>query len=805
MKGIIVQELQVPNPEFIEAVKQGYSTWGMKETIFNFTPLPDGSMLIPRGYRKRLISLAEDFNEELIVKDHRTYFPPRVDIDSSQINLRPHQWSALSAVSSGETEGVICAPAGSGKTVIGLAITAMLGQPTLWITHTNPLAKQVIERINKFLPSLQDDDIGMLGSGKWKMGNIFTVGMVQTLVRRKDLHKIMNNFGLVIVDECLPAETKISMLDGTLKDVSEVKNGDITTFGEVSNKFSRISDSLIVFRGSWGEIKGTPTHRLPFIPKQKLLLNKHINTFRKLKSSDVEISEMSKINKKDFLLIEDSVCHTEKYEIGKEKARMLAIVACDGHIEKHLYCVQIGVKKDKKWFLKEMQTNCTFVDDNDIRISNCARGDLIIRNYSKKLISFLHNYIESGKKVNLLIPDLLEYASYEDIKNYIQVVFDTEGGLNKNQITITMSMPKFLYGIQHLLKKFGIVSRVVPIKAKKGYARLAISGYDAFLFYQKIGFSMERKQSTLLEIVKKCTKFVRRVEYNGIVYRCARVLKKRTVRGKVETFDFTTSKHFFVANGVLSSNCHHTPSSTFRKVVSQLNPYYLFGLTATPNRRDKLEKLMFQVIGDIFSKISMKKVEKHGGVMMPKILYRTLDSKVIESNQIQTILKNNIINNEDRNLVIVQDIVREAMLGNYCIVVSDRKVHCEKLVELISAAWAKTGIATGDYNKKYVEEQVKRFEDGEITVLVTTFALLGEGFDIAFLNRAFVAMPFRAENKVVQLIGRIQRTAEGKKDAVVYDYVDHNIGVLRNQFYAGEGKPCRYNAYAKLGLKIEPL
>ncbi|MFA6887651.1 MAG: helicase-related protein, partial [Fermentimonas sp.] len=252
-------------------------------------------------------------------------------------------------------------------------------------------------------------------------------------------------------------------------------------------------------------------------------------------------------------------------------------------------------------------------------------------------------------------------------------------------------------------------------------------------------------------------------------------------------------------------NCHHTPSSTFRKVVSQLNPYYLFGLTATPNRRDKLEKLMFQVIGDIFSKISMKKVEKHGGVMMPKILYRTLDSKVIESNQIQTILKNNIINNEDRNLVIVQDIVREAMLGNYCIVVSDRKVHCEKLVELISAAWAKTGIATGDYNKKYVEEQVKRFEDGEITVLVTTFALLGEGFDIAFLNRAFVAMPFRAENKVVQLIGRIQRTAEGKKDAVVYDYVDHNIGVLRNQFYAGEGKPCRYNAYAKLGLKIEPL
>ena len=104
-----------------------------------------------------------------------------------------------------------------------------------------------------------------------------------------------------------------------------------------------------------------------------------------------------------------------------------------------------------------------------------------------------------------------------------------------------------------------------------------------------------------------------------------------------------------------------------------------------------------------------------------------------------------------------------------------------------------------------MEEQVQRFINNEITVLVATFALLGEGFDINFLNRVFIAMPFRAEAKVEQLVGRVQRTADGKNNAIVYDYVDRDIGILKNQFYTGSLKECRYNAYARLGLEVEPV
>jgi superfamily II DNA or RNA helicase len=254
---------------------------------------------------------------------------------------------------------------------------------------------------------------------------------------------------------------------------------------------------------------------------------------------------------------------------------------------------------------------------------------------------------------------------------------------------------------------------------------------------------------------------------------------------------------------VILDEAHHCPARIFLDVVSCFNPYYLYGLTATPYRRDGLELIMFQALGPETVRITMEDVEKEGGIIIPTIKYRPVTSARDEDNNIQRLLKN-VVENEKRTRLIVSDVIREASQGNYCIVISDRKAHCERIFELLSMSLDKVGIATGDYAKKYVDEQVKKFERNEITTLVTTFALLGEGFDVNILNRAFIAMPFRAKNKVEQLIGRIQRTAPGKTDAVVYDYVDVNIPVLNYQFYSKSRDDCRYATYVSLGARVEP-
>lgn len=790
------------NPKFIEAKNAGRSTYNIPQQIYNFMIMPDNSLLVPRGLRAYLFDQINEAKIECSVKDARTYFP-MMDVDSSEITYKPYQSKAINNLVL-QSEGMLISPAGSGKTVMGLSLIPLLGQPTLWLTHTGQLAEQAKDRANKFLPGI--GKIGLIGDGKWDIGEVLTIGMVQTLCRNTDkLIKISNNFGMVIVDECLVAETTVLMLDGTIKNIEDVENGSVTTFGKVMNKFERISKTIITLRGGWGKLSGTPTHELPIVSKNVLTVNKNNNRFHLIKEEQVNMTTMDQISRGDMVLVPETYPHTYKYKIGTGMSRLLALIACDGHIEKYLRCIQIGVKKDKEWFRSEMFEAAKLFLDSDIRISECKRGDLILRNYSKTAINFLNKFIPSGKKHELYVPDIMEYASIEDIKNYLQVVFDTEGGLNRNQITITMATPEFLYGVCHLLRKFGIVSRIIPINklnsSKNSYLRLAMSGYDAFLFYYKIGFSMERKQSALLEIIKKANKFVRRVSYKGVVYRCMDIIAKNIKNKSTSVFDFTTEKHLFVANGVLSSNCHHCPSRTFIDVVGHLNPYYLYGLTATPFRRDKLENLMFQALGTTKTVVTLQSIEKY--VVTPKVRYRTIPSKVENDNNIQMLLKKYIVDNNKRSMLIVSDVIAEAITGNFCIVVSDRKEHCENLYELISTGWEKTGIATGSYSKAYVTEQVDRFNKNDITVLVTTFALLGEGFDVPFLNRAFVTMPFRAKAKAVQLVGRVQRAFPGKTDAIVYDYVDSDVGIFKNQFIS-KSRDCRYNTYKGLGMVVEP-
>lgn len=150
---------------------------------------------MPRGYSV-LLKYLRDSGTKYNLVDNRLILP-RVDFGSS-IELRDYQEAAVSALVQCK-QGGVCSPCGSGKTIIMLEAMARIGQPALWITHSKELAEQVIERACSVF-SLPNSEIGMIGSGQFKIGDRLTVGLIQTLTKA-DIDDFSNRFGAVFVDE----------------------------------------------------------------------------------------------------------------------------------------------------------------------------------------------------------------------------------------------------------------------------------------------------------------------------------------------------------------------------------------------------------------------------------------------------------------------------------------------------------------------------------------------------------------------------------------------------------------------------
>jgi len=205
--NFLKEELNFANPAYFIKKKTGKSVWSTKR-YFKFIEETENEIIIPRGFIGRLIRNCkqEKIDFEFIDKRKKLHFITF----STNLNLRSHQNKAIEAASRKEF-GVITAPPGSGKTVIGLKIIAEKQQPALIIVHRKQLLEQWIERIQTFL-GIPKNEIGKIGQGKTKVGKHITVAMIQSLgkqLEKQDIKSLVKQFGTVIIDEChhIPAET----------------------------------------------------------------------------------------------------------------------------------------------------------------------------------------------------------------------------------------------------------------------------------------------------------------------------------------------------------------------------------------------------------------------------------------------------------------------------------------------------------------------------------------------------------------------------------------------------------------------
>jgi superfamily II DNA or RNA helicase len=136
--------------------------------------------------------------------------------------------------------------------------------------------------------------------------------------------------------------------------------------------------------------------------------------------------------------------------------------------------------------------------------------------------------------------------------------------------------------------------------------------------------------------------------------------------------------------------------------------------------------------------------------------------------------------NDERNRLIASDIAREASENDgVCLVLSDRKKHCETLQTILKYKHKiESELFTGDLAMIQRQEVLKKLDNKDIKVLIATGQLIGEGFDNKNLSSLFLATPIKFSGRLLQYIGRILRPGPDQKRAMVYDFVDVKVDVL---------------------------
>ncbi len=236
---------------------------------------------------------------------------------------------------------------------------------------------------------------------------------------------------------------------------------------------------------------------------------------------------------------------------------------------------------------------------------------------------------------------------------------------------------------------------------------------------------------------------------------------------------------------LIVDECHRCPSKTFTNVVKEFSGKYMTGLSATPYRRDGLTKVIGWYVGKTLHKIEPKELIKSGHITSIKsIIRRTNFVSILEDPSAEySKLLQELSQDKERNEMIVKDIMAAVALEETCLVLSDRKSHCQELYELISEKYnIPTAILTGDTPSARRKQIIKEVNNGKIRILIATGQLIGEGFDCKNLSALFLTLPISYHGRVIQYLGRVLRPMKGKDKALVYDYFDPNIRCLYNGF-----------------------
>ena len=249
---------------------------------------------------------------------------------------------------------------------------------------------------------------------------------------------------------------------------------------------------------------------------------------------------------------------------------------------------------------------------------------------------------------------------------------------------------------------------------------------------------------------------------------------------------------------VIVDECHHVSSITFENVLKNIKAHTVYGLTATPIRKDGQQPIIFMQCGPIrFSADAKSQITKQSfdRYLIPRFTsYRS----ITEDRQTITAMYQSLSEDTVRNNLIVNDICKVVDSGRTPIILTNRTSHVTLLAEKLKNTIPNVITLTGSGTTKDKRDALLRLQaisPSEPLVIVATGKYVGEGFDYPRLDTLFLALPISWKGLVAQYAGRLHRENEGKKDVRIYDYIDIHEPVCDSMYRK------RLKGYASIGYK----
>lgn len=269
---------------------------------------------------------------------------------------------------------------------------------------------------------------------------------------------------------------------------------------------------------------------------------------------------------------------------------------------------------------------------------------------------------------------------------------------------------------------------------------------------------------------------------------------------------------------IIIDEAHHIPTEYFTTVLSRFSTNRVYGLTATPIRKDKLDFIMNAAIGSKISEIDRKMLYSNESLIVPELrtIYTDFDGNSLGLGQESINLGGDSANwhglvkaltDDEKRMDLIVETIASNYLGQRTVCLVEWIAYGEKIMAKLKERLPEAIIhfAHGSTHQTLREDYLDKFSNNEIDILFAS-RIAREGLDLPNITHLHLLTPKKGDSKtgvhdgaaLEQEIGRAMRPdpKNPSKKAVVFDYIDYDNGILKTQWYT------RRRVYDRLGINI---